>query len=499
MHYGEPVGHLNKRNIISAVLTVVIFFTQLILFSSTDIVLIRQGVVYLNDDWQSALSLLCAAMFCAEYVFIFLSVFSMRAHGLAAKCLCAFFIWLVVSRVLCGDPTLVESVEYVRVAALCTALFCFGLSLKSKERRCMLNVLVGAICIYYFVLAIMNLVVAVTRENLQLPLGIGIAIKEEAGFSFVTVVGRHRNTSSMWYVISLCLVMYLFSLTKSRLLHVVCAAASLVFYAVVSVSRSRLTMLALSTAVSMLVMLLVLDRLSGKATSVRIAAALITAVIIVPMSYKSYDVIGTAISNANELILIQKTDMGAASNSAEDGGTSNMPPNIKNGGLQTDIFEETRDASNIKNLGGRVRLWKSVYTTLYFERSRLLYGSLTNGYMYTVNMLSGYENPENGELNTHNYLLEALVLTGIPGFLLLLAFTVILAKRMIYMFFCATADIPVKLLTVPLAATLVKNMGEAMIARTDDITNYFFFLVAGVFLAYSYELLPEKKLHLRKT
>ena len=38
-----------------------------------------------------------------------------------------------------------------------------------------------------------------------------------------------------------------------------------------------------------------------------------------------------------------------------------------------------------------------------------------------------------------------------------------------------------------------------MLLRYDDITNYMFFLVAGVFLAYSYELLPEKKLYLRKT
>lgn len=40
---------------------------------------------------------------------------------------------------------------------------------------------------------------------------------------------------------------------------------------------------------------------------------------------------------------------------------------------------------------------------------------------------------------------------------------------------------------------------EAVIFRYTDPISICFFLVAGVFLAYSYELLPEKKLHLRKT
>ena len=91
------------------------------------------------------------------------------------------------------------------------------------------------------------------------------------------------------------------------------------------------------------------------------------------------------------------------------------------------------------------------------------------------------------------------MLTGILGFLLLLAFTLILVWRMVRVFFAAGAELSVKLLTLPLTAVLLKNMGEAMLLRYDDITNYMFFLVTGVFLAYSYELLPEKKLYLRKT
>lgn len=497
MYYREPTERANKLITVSAGLVIVIFLTQLVMFSSTDIVLIRQGVAYLHDDWRPALDILCAVMLGAEYVFILLCVFSVRVRGMAAKLLCAFLTWIIVTRVLCGDPTLVESVEYVRVAALCVALLCFSMTLEKKERRRMLGALAAIICVYYLVIAVLTLAVAVTRENIQLPLGIGITIKEEAGFSFVTVVGRHRNTASMWRVIGLCLAVYLFSLTKNKLPRVICVIASIVFYAAVSISRSRLSMLALSVAVSMFVMLPVLKKLSGKKTAVRIAAALLTALIIIPLSYKSYDAVAAVISRANVLVQSQDQPQYEASTGAEvnEIGTETKPQTEENAQLaqnNIDMFKETRDADNAKNLGGRVRLWKSVYGTLYFERDRLLRGSLTNDYMYTVNMLSGFPDPADGELNTHNYLVEALMLTGILGFLLLLAFTLILVIRMVRVFFCDGADMPEKLMVVLLTATLVKNMGEAMLMRSDDITNYVFFLAAGVFLAFSYELFPEK-------
>ncbi len=500
MYYREPTERANKLITVSAGLVIVIFLTQLVMFSSTDIVLIRQGVAYLHDDWRPALDILCAVMLSAEYVFILLCVFFVRVRGMAAKLLCAFLTWIIVTRVLCGDPTLVESVEYVRVAVLCVALLCFSMTLEKRERRRMLGALAAIICVYYFMIAVLTLAVAVTRENMQLPLGIGITIKEEAGFSFVTVVGRHRNTASMWSVIGLCLAAYLFSLTKNKLPRVICVIASLVFYAAVSISRSRLSMLALSVAVSMFVMLPVLKKLSGKKTAVRIAAALLTALIVIPLSYKSYDAVAAVISRANVLVQSQDQSQYEASTGAEvnEIGTEAKPQTEENaqleenGDAQNDMFKETRDADNAKNLGGRVRLWKSVYGTLYFERDRLLRGSLTNDYMYTVNMLSGFPDPADGELNTHNYLVEVLMLTGILGFLLLLAFTLILVIRMVRVFFCDGADMPGKLMVVLLTTTLVKNMGEATLLRYDDITNYVFFLAAGAFLAFSYELIPEK-------
>lgn len=501
---GESELRANKLNTVSAWLIILVYITQMIIFSSTDIVLIRQGVAYLYDDWRPALDILCAVMLGAEYVFILLCAFSVRARGAAVKFLCMYLTWLVVTRVLCGDPTLVNSVEYVRIAALCAALLCFSITLGKKERGYMLTVLAAIVFAYNLVFAFLSLVVAVTRESIQLPLGISIAVRNVGGVSCVAVVGSHRNTASMWYAAALCLAAYLFSLTRNKALRVIYIFSMPVFYAAAAISHSRLSLLALSAAVSMLVMLPVLKKLSAKKTAAKVAAALLTALIVVPLSYKSYDAVAAMMSGANVLVQPHDTAPHEASNDAEVGTSADAagseekdrsPENAQpaeNSEPPEELFKDTRSAADAKNLGGRVRLWRSVYTTLYFERDRLWRGSLTNDYMYTINMLSKFPNPADGEINTHNYLVEALVLTGIPGFLLLLAFSVILVVRMVRVFFYNGADVSLKLLIVLLSAILVKNMGEAFIIRTDDITNYLFFFAAGAFLAYSYELFPEK-------
>ncbi len=51
-------------------------------------------------------------------------------------------------------------------------------------------------------------------------------------------------------------------------------------------------------------------------------------------------------------------------------------------------------------------------------------------------------------------------------------------------------DALLNLLTIPLAATFVKNMMESMIFRAGDVGDFLFSLIAGIFLVYSYEQLP---------
>ena len=98
----------------------------------------------------------------------------------------------------------------------------------------------------------------------------------------------------------------------------------------------------------------------------------------------------------------------------------------------------------------------------------------------------------------HNVLLQVLMLTGLPGFLLVLAFFVLLIFRAVRLFFSG-APTAVKSLVLPVSGVLFYGLFEIILftASADeraltDFRELFFFLIAGVVLAYSYEFAPAK-------
>ena len=102
----------------------------------------------------------------------------------------------------------------------------------------------------------------------------------------------------------------------------------------------------------------------------------------------------------------------------------------------------------------------------------------------------------------HNLWLQVLMLTGLPGLLLVLAFCVLLIWRMLRLFFSQDpgTDIAVKILTFPLTGVMIYGMFETILftqcaddRANTDFRELFFFLLAGIVLAYSYELAPRNR------
>ena len=226
-----------------------------------------------------------------------------------------------------------------------------------------------------------------------------------------------------------------------------------------------------------------------KSKWVRALAAAFAAILIIPLSYRGCGIIGSAVDSLSSKVV-------SASNHGENLSAGTIMDISGENTLEIKdddvLFTETRNTDNILNLGGRNLVWKCVISLLHMQPERLLHGSLDNEYMTMINIFISATDPGAIVANTHNFFLETLMLTGLPGLLLALAFTLILVWRMVRVFFAAGAELSVKLLTLPLATVLLKNMGETTLLRYDDITNYVFFLAAGAFLAFSYELFPEK-------
>ena len=452
-------------------------------------------VIDASGEWNGLFHVIYTACVFSEFLVIFLCIFTLRADRWSAKMVTAYLVWLVLSRPLCGDTKLTVSIELITIVAFCTSIMCYALSLDAVYRRRLVAVFSVIICVFYLVIAVSIIYVAVTRTVVRLPFDITVGIKSEGEMRYVTAFGRQRSIAAQWSCLSFCLTAYLIYICRSKIARIFLGISEVFFFVAVSLSLSRTAMASLAAAVAMLTALLAQKVLTNKKDTVRVLAALLAAIAVLPAAYKLQSAAGSAVEHISRKYVSicdnkEPSDAGTASaaGTAMDVYTENMTELTEDDILYTD----TRGSDNVKILSGRVLLWKCVIAALRFEPERLLHGGSVNEYMTLVHILR-----ERVEINTHNFLLEPLLLTGIPGFFAVFTFTAILVVRMIKVFFSKGADGRAKLLTVLLGSLLIRNMGEAQIFRVDDITNYVFCLAAGAFLAYSYELFPEKAI-LRK-
>lgn len=446
-------------------------------------------VIDASGEWNGLFHVIYTACVFSEFLVIFLCIFTLRADRLSAKMVTAYLVWLVLSRPLCGDTKLTVNIELITIVAFCTSIMCYALSLDAVYRRRLVAVFSVIICVFYLVIAVSIIYVAVTRTVVRLPFDITVGIKSEGEMRYVTVFGRQRSIAAQWSCLSFCLTAYLIYICRSKIARIFLGISEVFFFVAVSLSLSRTAMASLAAAVAMLTALLAQKVLTNKKDTVRVLAALLAAIAVLPAAYKLQSAAGSAVEHlSQQYISFFDDEETSNAGTAMDAHTGKVTELAEEGVLYT----ETRNSDNTKMLGGRVKLWKCILSVLRFEPERFLHGGSVDDYM-TLVCIFGKE----VVINTHNFLLEPLLLTGIPGFFAVFTFTAILVVRMIKVFFSKEADGRAKLLTVLLGSLLIRNMGEAQIFRVDDITNYVFCLAVGAFLAYSYELFPEKAI-LRK-
>jgi O-antigen ligase len=222
----------------------------------------------------------------------------------------------------------------------------------------------------------------------------------------------------------------------------------------------------------------------------RIALIAVLAVLSLAVCFKSYDWLRTGtgkIYDAMDVQLERTSDQFMTPESLTEDGTN---------------FGDSRDLKESASTGSmRFGVWYAAIPAIRDEPMRLLIGK------YSSKVMDGphrYQiSAENGSFwHMHNYLLQVLMLTGLVGFLLVLAFTVLLVVRMVRLFFTQnpSATTAIKSLTLPVSGILLYGMLETVIFTNSaderavtDFRELCFFLLAGVVLAYAYELGETRK------
>lgn len=459
---------------------------------------IMQMFIYSSTTWDGWHDKIYLTGVFSEAALVFIALFGKRVDKAEVKCLIFYLFWLVVTRYVNNDIRLEKSANHMRIVIACISVIICSMALERDKRKKALNIVAVMVSAFFFLLSLVSIYSAIMRADITLPFGISFEIlNQDATHYFQIMPARNRNLTSFWFAVSCCFALYLMTISKKKVLYIPLTVSLVTQYVAVGLSMSRGSMIALSIALAMFVMLLADKKLADGKMEIRIVVLALTAIVGLLVFYKGFavlcgavDSLHSAFAPAQETVITSSTDADAVTADANTAETAEQ-------GDKTDdaAFSDPRTMEDTLLLGGRVENWLSAVAAIRLEPQRLLKGGIFKEYMTLPNLLN--QNKLAGRHvdygHMHNYLIDTLLLTGLVGLTLMLLFTLFLALRMIKVFFAKEIAMPIKTLTVLLAMCLVKNLVDTIIFNVDDITNFLFCFIAGVFLSYSYELLPAKK------
>ena len=399
-------------------------------------------------------------------------------HRLEVNLVIFYALWLMATRFLNGDHYLTREPDLILTKFLCAAMLALGPMLDKEGRRRFLNFFCAAVGIFYFVSGALAIVVDLLGTHIYLPPeNVLFGLEEEWHLHYINVFNTNRTISSLWFYIAFCMMLYQFFACRNKLWRIPIAIAGLLFYVAISLAFSRTVKMICAVSVAMLAMLLALKYLPLKKLWQKAAVLVLCAALFLPLTLKSFDWTASLMTDVSSLLISETTD------GADAAGVD---------------FSDNRDlGKDISNLSERKQIFASFIPSLKLSPRRIFVGCFSDKLMSIPNLFIDFPIPF---LHMHNFLLETFMLTGLLGFLLVVFFCLRLLLRMLHLFFTSDQRVSLadKVLTIPLAGILLYGMFEVVIftACSDrraptDMRELSFFIIAGMVLACSYEVLPR--------
>lgn len=472
------------------------------------IVIVTQMFLYSTNGWNLVLNYFSVANAISRVLFIAFLIRYIKCDNLALKAFFTYFLWYIISKILCGDTKLTGSLYGIYLHLFLFCLLYYSYMLDGKSRKEFFLAFSSLFCLFFFIIAIAMLYVAVSRTDVSLPLCIDVCIKTNDAI-YVTLPVLNRNETAALLCMAFCLTLCIFAENPNKWIKVCSLIIAFVLYAALGLTRSRASMLGGALALTMAVILFFLERINNRTTKIRVFIAGLLTIALIPFAYTAFNFTGYVANGINDYLTteiveevqdnieVQEAEEKNVDEEKEDTSTdtNQEKSNLAEQTSNNTMFVEKRSTKRILGLSGRTSIWYVAARTLKNEPERLKFGSLQ--YMDSINNqlrdMEGDRWKNRSMPNLHNSFFEVLIQSGVVGFFFFSVFVLILFIRMIKVFFYASADVYVKMLTLPLTAAIINNMAESELLWSSNVTNYIFFLVAGIFLSYSYELFPEKK------
>ncbi|MBR1456239.1 MAG: O-antigen ligase family protein [Oscillospiraceae bacterium] len=391
-----------------------------------------------------------------------------------------YCLWFFLTRVLNGDVALLQEFPLAIGQLLCCMTLAAGPQLSARGRERLLLCTAALLGAFGFALGCCGIAAALLDVSIRNPItdsfiaGLGIY----SGLKRLGVLDTNPNISAMWFFLSLCMLAWLFACCggKKRLWRVPVVLAAAAVFTALALTYSRNVKILCAACVGMLVVLAVLRLLRGRSKALLALVLVLAVAVAVPASYLSFQAATEVIARA----AVQRPAAETAQPAGTDGAEADEAPAARTGSF-SDHRAWNQDS-------GRLQIFRSAFTTLQRDPLRLLRGCLSKDEMSIANTVLSKT-----KAHFHNTYLQILVLTGLPGFLLMAAICALLAWKSLRLFFTAAAPMTLRLLALPLLGSLVYNLLEVDLFMETDMRTLTFFLLAGILLGGAYELWPPRR------
>ncbi len=430
-----------------------------------------------HEPMFNALRALHAVLIC-----VMLALFALKlTRGFPPETwlLAAFCGWMLITRLINRDYTLYGSLYF---SAVCVGVFAAGFYLRPGQRRRMLDVFAAIVGGYLFLVSAMGLLVWFGGKDSFPVIARFISNNPFSGVKNIVFFNTVHNMSAAWFAVSLFLSAYEWKACKDRRWRIPIALHMAMMFVVIGLQHCRSIQVACSVGAGMLAVLAVLPRLTGKKLPIQIAAVTAIAVLGLLLCFKGLSLCGDAfvkglkVSQSEvETYLAEQAEIEKLLSEEEKAAYAESRQAASEAGADSRSF--LRDALTLTE---RTDIWKAAFKLMREDRHAALFGQREETMMEAVNSRGNYIEVKQ---HTHNLFIQAMVLTGIPGALLLLAFVCLQLFRMVRGYFDASGKMRAedKVLLVLPAVLLVYGMAEVLLNRLVGFASLSYLLSAGIY------------------
>lgn len=477
-----------------------------------------------------------AILLIALIVLVIAAVFYLSrkmVFGQWETCLCVIYaFWLIVTRIVHDKAIPWADRMLIFDYFISFMMLVAGIRLKEKQRERLLTAVVISYGSFFTIACAAGLFVIITDSALCVSPRNDIWIRGtlDAGLTNLELLSTHRNLSAPRVYMAIMLLLYALIKNRKNGVRVLIFLCVVLLHITFATFHSRTSLIALALSYGMFAFMLLRKALDRKHNFVRIPLLSLITAAVIAIGYFSYGWSNAIVSDLRSFCAPRfavwydsfeyKVDpsvfsvINAPKAQAEPVALNNgLPPpqaaalavikpdpsdrissaeNEKLSGIMSvkadeDIGSMTdkRDILSNRNLSERTYIWKAGISAISRNPSIALFGNLKDKLMKPVNSILAEEGIES-KPHMHNGYMQLLMMTGIPGLLPVLIWTIIIVIKMMKVWFKKPGSVPAvaQLLVVPLAGIFIYELAEVHVFSDSDVIAKIFYLVAGVFLAY---------------